>query len=116
MMVWGWFGKTVISLSLIMKIIFLNDQQHGFRPNFSTSTAVFEMLKTSYKAWKKRMFQTCVFIDFSRLFDCIDHQILLFKLKLYGLDDRAQWYIYQAILITILKQLVLMDVSLTWRK
>ena len=112
-MVWGWFGKTVTSLSLIMKIIFLNDQQHGFRPNCRTSTAVFEM---SFKAWKKRMFQTCVFINFFSAFDCIDHQILLSKLKLYGLDDRAQWYIYQAILITILKQLVLMDVSLTWRK
>ena len=69
---------------------FLNDQQHGFKPNMSTSTAVFDMLKESFKCWNDKTYQTCIFIDFSRAFDCIDHKIqMLSKLKLYGLDTKA---------------------------
>ena len=71
---------------------FLNNQQHGFPPNHSTSTAVFDMLKKSYKSWNDKMFQTCVFIDFSRAFDCIDHQILLSKSKLYGLNHKSSYF------------------------
>ena len=68
---------------------FLNSQQHGFRPLNSTSTAVFDMLKTSFKSWNDKLYQTCVFIHFSKAFDCIDHNILISKLKLYGLDAKA---------------------------
>ena len=35
---------------------FLDDQQHGFRPNRSMSTEVLEMLKSSYKSWNDEMF------------------------------------------------------------
>ena len=68
---------------------YLAPQQHGFRPEKSTSTAVFDMLKESYNHWNEKLYQTCVFIDFARAFDCIDHNILLAKLKLYGLDEKA---------------------------
>ena len=68
---------------------YLNRRQHGFRPLNSTSTAVFDMLKTTFQSWNDKLFQTCVFIDFSKAFDCIDHQILIEKLKLYGLNEKA---------------------------
>ena len=67
----------------------LHPEQHGFRPEKSTSTAVFDMLKKSFNDWNLNLYQTCIFIDFSKAFDCIDHNILISKLKLYGLDHSA---------------------------
>ena len=64
----------------------LSNQQHGFVPKKSTSTAVFEMLKYVYQNWNSKLYTICTFIDFSRGFDSIDHKILLNKLKLYGFD------------------------------
>ena len=60
----------------------------GLDQKKNTSTAVFDMLET-YKNWNDKLFKTCVFIDFSKAFDCIDHKILISKLKLYGLDNKA---------------------------
>ena len=67
----------------------LNNQQHGFVPKKSTSTAVFDMLKTVYQNWNDKLYTVCTFIDFSLAFDSIDHNILLNKLKLYGFDRNS---------------------------
>ena len=55
-------------------------------PKKSTSSAVFEMLKNVYQNWNDKLYTVCTFIDFSRAFDYIDHNILIRKLKLYGFD------------------------------
>ena len=59
------------------------------------------------------MFQTYVFIDVSCEFNCIDHRILLSKLKLYGLDNKAIQFIssyfnnhYQATVLTVIYQIL----------
>ena len=44
------------------------------------------MLKQLYDNWNDKAYSWCVFVDFSRAFESIDHSILLEKLKLYGLD------------------------------
>ena len=42
-----------------------------------------------YENWNRKLTSTCIFIDFSRAFDSIDHDIFLRKLKLYGLSERC---------------------------
>ena len=48
------------------------------------------MLKNLYENWNDKNFTGCIFIDFSRAFDTIDHQILAEKLGSYGLDPISQ--------------------------
>ena len=65
----------------------LSPQQYGFRPGMSTSQAIFDVLRVLYTNWNDRVFTGCIFVDYSRAFETIDHNILLAKLKMYGLDD-----------------------------
>ena len=67
----------------------LSNNQYGFRKGLSTNAAIFEVLKNLHQNWNDKLYSGCVFIDFSRAFDSIDHQILMAKLKLYGLDETA---------------------------
>ena len=67
----------------------LYNNQHGFRKDKSTSSAIFGALRDLYENWNTRLISTCVFIDFSRAFDSIDHDIFLRKLKLYGLSENC---------------------------
>ena len=53
----------------------LYNNQHGFRPGKSTTSAVFGTLKRLFENWNIGLASTCVFVDFSRAFDSIDHEI-----------------------------------------
>ena len=64
----------------------LNKNQHGFRANRSTSTAIFDVMQNLFQNWNLDNYISCVFIDYSRAFDTIDHKILISKLTGYGLD------------------------------
>ena len=68
----------------------LNDNQHGFRTGKSTTTAIFDSLKLLFENWNSKLTSCCIYIDFSKAFDCLDHNILLSKLKLYGLNCKCQ--------------------------
>ena len=83
-----WLVHTQIGAYLDANNI-LYDNQHGFRSERSTATAIFSALKTIYENWNLNLVTTCIFIDFSRAFDSIDHDIFLRKLKLYGMSEKC---------------------------
>ena len=67
----------------------LNNNQHGFRNKKSTGTAIFDVLQELFQNWNTKSYSSCIFIDYSKAFDTIDHNILLEKLKIYGLNNTA---------------------------
>ena len=67
----------------------LNKSQHGFRNNKSTGTAIFDVLQEVFQNWNNKNYSSCIFIDYSKAFDTIDHTILIDKLKIYGLDTMS---------------------------
>ena len=67
--------------------------QHGFRPGYSTETAGIELIDRLKQNIDEGHASLCVFIDLSKAFDTIDHNILLKKLKFYGLNGSSlKWF------------------------
>ena len=51
-------------------------QQYGFLKERSTAQAIFDVLKNLYGNWNDKMYSGCIFVDFSKAFETIDHEIL----------------------------------------
>ena len=52
-------------------------------------TAINQVLRHGYDAYDLGKSTSCSFIDYEKAFDTLDHDILLQKLKIYGLTDRS---------------------------
>ena len=72
--------------------LFFNGQ-YGFRKGKSTAMAIFDVLKELYDNWNERMYSGCIYVDFSKAFETIDHEILLKKFQLYGFDNSSQKFL-----------------------
>ena len=67
----------------------LTDSQYGFRKNHSTQSAALELIDRLMISMDKGKTPLAIFLDFSKAFDTLDHEILLYKLKYYGIKDKA---------------------------
>ena len=67
----------------------LSNCQSGFRPKFSTQSALLNVTDNWLSAMDRGELIGVVMIDLKKAFDTVDHLILLHKLKLYGFDDMA---------------------------
>ena len=59
---------------------------HGFRSLHSTTTAMLQMYDTWVEAVSRGEMTGVTTIDQSAAFDCVDHDILVAILNLYGFD------------------------------
>ena len=71
----------------------LYQSQYGFRKKHSTIHAVTEFVSNTTQALDNKQSTIAVFLDLSKAFDTIDHNILLTKLKFYGIRGIAhKWF------------------------
>lgn len=71
--------------NFIEKYNLLSDSQYGFRTKRSTSMAVMVFVEGISTAIDSREYTVGVFIDLKKVFDTIDHGILMSKLERHGI-------------------------------
>ena len=71
----------------------LSKCQYGFRRNHSTAHALMDLQDKIISAIDNNNFGLGIVMDLSKAFDIVDHEILLYKLKHYGIRGNAlKWF------------------------
>ena len=65
----------------------LNTKQHGFRSKHSTELAALHLVDEVIKDLDKNCVPLNIYLDLSKIFDTLDHTILLSKLHYYGISN-----------------------------
>ena len=80
-------------------ITYLNDnnildtRQHGFRPGYSTSSAIFHLTKDLFRNYDLGNCTSCIFVDYRKAFETLDHDILCKKLTCYNFSENVvKWF------------------------
>ena len=67
--------------------------QFGFQKGHSPEHAILQLVEQINQSFEKNKFTLGVFVDLSKAFDTVDHQILLKKLEYYGIaGNNLRWF------------------------
>ena len=72
----------------------LNINQGGFRKQHSTISTVAHFTNTLYNSLNSKQYSIATYIDFSKAFDTVDHDILIHKLSKLGITGNTQKLIF----------------------
>ena len=74
-------------ISFISKYNLIKPNQFGFQTNKSTSDAIVDFLENIYDSFNEHKHYLSIYLDFSKAFDTICHEILLKKLNTWVSED-----------------------------
>jgi hypothetical protein len=75
----------------------LSTEQYGFRSGLRTDNATYKLTTDVLNAVNNKLLVGWIFCDLEKAFDCVNHEILLSKLKFYGIDNKY-FRLYQSYL------------------
>lgn len=88
--------NTIFERAILNRLLFFLESkkyfynfQYGFRKKSSTKLALAEILDTIQRRVDAKQIVTGLFMDLSKAFDCVDHNILLYKLEMAGIRGCA---------------------------
>ena len=85
------FEKVVLKrlVSYLETAEILCEQQHGYRKGHSTVKAIVTFMEEVFAGMDRSAKSSAIFLDLSKAFDCVNHDILINKLHYYGIRGNA---------------------------